>query len=353
MSGPPPVAGSRALPPLRWFGAADVVAAMPPLDKRLLLAERTLTALARPGASELPPKIGIHPRPTGSFVHAMPAHLRADSAKSDLVGMKWVAGFPTNNALSLPSISAVIVVNDPETGSPIAILDGGPITAERTAAVTGVALRHFGPSNGPATADEDPRAPGPSTHVAIVGAGIQGRSHLAVVGAVQPGSALHLFDRHEERAEALADQARTTPGIVSVEVHRSAREAVEGADVVITAASFGPAEARQSMTNAWLQSNATVVPVDYATYCAAEVAREAAMFLVDHREQFLANRQAGNFDGYPDPTATIGEAIIAGRARPAGRVVVTHLGVGLADLVFADAIVRAAIADGRGTTLPR
>ena len=326
---------------------------MPTLDERLALAEQTLTALARPGASELPAKIAVHPRPTGSFVHAMPAHLRADSAMSDLVGMKWVAGFATNNALGLPSISAIIVVNDPETGVPIALLDGGPITAERTAAVTGVALQHFGPGAGRGSAREGELAPGSTTHVAIVGAGTQARSHLPVVGAVLPGSALHLFDRHRERTAALADLARTTTGIASVEVHPTAREAVEAADVVITVASFGPPEARQSMTNAWLRPNATVVPVDYATYCAAEVPRDAALFLVDHREQFLANRDAGSFDGYPDPTATIGEAILASTGRPPGRVVVTHLGVGLADLVFADAIVRAAIAGGRGTTLPR
>jgi ornithine cyclodeaminase/alanine dehydrogenase-like protein (mu-crystallin family) len=107
------------------------------------------------------------------------------------------------------------------------------------------------------------------------------------------------------------------------------------------------------MTNEWLRPGATVVPVDYATMCAAEVARDAALFLVDQREQFLANREAGNFDGYPDPTATLGEAILADLPRPDGRVVVTHLGVGLADVVFADVIVRAAIAAGRGTTLPR
>ena len=107
------------------------------------------------------------------------------------------------------------------------------------------------------------------------------------------------------------------------------------------------------MTNAWLAPAATVVPVDYATYCAAEVARDADLFLVDHRDQFLANRDAGNFDGYPDPAAMLGEAILAGTPRPRGRVVITHLGVGLADVVFADAIVRAATAAGRGTTLPR
>ena len=77
-----------------------------------------------------------------------------------------------------------------------------------------------------------------------------------------------------------------------------------------------------------------------------------ALFLVDDRGQFLANRDAGQFDDYPDPTATLGEAILAGTPRPtSGRVVVTHLGVGLADVVFADAIVRRAEAAGCGTLL--
>ena len=107
------------------------------------------------------------------------------------------------------------------------------------------------------------------------------------------------------------------------------------------------------MTNDWLAPGATVIPVDYATYCAAEVARDAALFLVDQREQYLANRDAGNFDGYPDPHATLGEALLAGTARPEGRVVVTHLGVGLSDVVFADAILRSAEAADLGVRLPR
>jgi ornithine cyclodeaminase/alanine dehydrogenase len=318
---------------------------MPGVEERLRLAEKTMTALALPGASELPSKIGIHPRPAGSFAHAMPAHLRAGEIADDLVGMKWVAGFSANNALGLPSISAVVVLNDPETGLPTAIADAGPITAQRTAAVSGVAIRHFGQGSAAAGA--------PGVDVALVGAGVQGHAHVPVVGAVLPGATFHLFDRHPERAAALADEARGTPGIGDAVVHDSARGAVEAADVVITAVSFAAPSERQSMTNAWLRTSATVVPVDYATLCAAEVARDAALFLVDHVEQFLANRDVGQFDGYPDPTASLGEAILAGTPRPEGRVVVTHLGVGLADLVFADVIVRAAIAAGRGTTLPR
>ena len=334
--------GPGALPPLRWLSGGDVVAAMPPLEERLRLAELTLTSLARPGAAQLPPKIAVHPRPEASFVHAMPSHLRGEDPSGDLVGMKWVAGYATNTALGLPGIHAVVVVNDPETGIPTAMLDGGPITAERTAAVSGVGLRHFGPGAGE-----------PAPEVALIGAGVQGRSHLAVFAGLLPGARLRIFDRSPERAAALADVARATDGIASAEVAATAREAVHGAGVVLSAASFGPAAERQSMTNEWLRDDATVIPIDYATYCAAEVARDAALFVVDQREQYLANRDAGSFDGYPEPMATIGEAIIAGTPRPEGRVVVTHLGVGLADLVFADAIVRSAEAAGLGTLLPR
>ena len=328
------------MPPLRYLTAAEVTRAMPDLDTRLALAERTLIALV--ADAELPPKIAIHPRPEGSFVHAMPAYLRGSDPDGggDLVGMKWVAGYATNSGLGIPAINALVVLNDPLSGLPVAIVDGGPITAARTAAVSGVAIRQFAP-----IVSRHSRA-------TLIGAGVQGRSHAEVIGHVLPGVDLVVFDRERERAEALAAEARLTGGIGSVAVAVDARAAVAGADVVVTAASFGPI--RQVMTSDWLSPKALVVPIDYATYCSAEVARDADLFLVDHREQFLANRAAGLFDDYPDPTATIGEALLARTPRPeAGRVVATHLGVGLADLVFGDAIVRRAQELGLGVVLPR
>jgi ornithine cyclodeaminase/alanine dehydrogenase-like protein (mu-crystallin family) len=324
---------------LRFLSASDVTAAMPPLDERLRLAERTLVALV--SDAELPPKIAVHPRPEGSFGHAMPAHLRGPDTggANDLVGMKWIAGFPANRSRGLPTLHGLVLLVDALDGRPAAILDAGPITAERTAAVSGVAIGRFKP----AVEGRAPRA-------ALIGAGVQGQSHLPVLGRVLPRVRVSVFDRHPDRAAALADAARATDGIADAAAAGSAREAIEGADVVVTAASFGPV--RQVMTSDWLAPDALVVPVDYATYCAAEVAAGAALFLVDQREQFLANRDAGLFDGYPDPTATIGEAILAGTARPpSGRVVVSHLGVGLADLVFGDAILRRAIQLGLGTVL--
>ncbi len=314
---------------------------MPGLEERLILAERTLTALV--ADAELPPKIGLHPRSAGSFAHAMPAHLRGrdETGADDLIGMKWVAGFPANNERGLPAINAVVILNDAGSGLPVAVLDGGPITALRTAAVSGVAIRHFAPT-----------VEGRAVRAGLIGAGVQGRSHLAVLGHLLPGVALSLFDRHPDRAAALAAAARATDGIGEVSVAADARSAVRDADVVVTAASFGASN--QIMTADWLADDALVVPVDYATYCAADVAREAGLFLVDDRGQFLAHRASGQFEGYPDPTATLGEAILAGTPRPSrGRVVATHLGVGLADVVFGSAIVARAEALGLGTILPR
>jgi ornithine cyclodeaminase/alanine dehydrogenase len=256
---------------------------MPGIPARLALAKETLRGLA--AGAELPPKIGVHPRPDGAFAHAMPAYLAGDApdGSADRLGMKWVLGFATNNVLGLPAIHGLLLLNDPRTGVPTAILDAGPITAERTAAVSGVAIRAFAP----------PLA-GRAARVALIGAGVQGHSHVPVLGHVLPGLELAVFDRDPDRAASSPRPPRYGRGGAR---RQSAREAVEGADVVVTAASFVPPPERQVMTNAWLAPDALVVPVDYATYCAAEVAREAALFLVDHTGQFLANRDAGQFDG--------------------------------------------------------
>ncbi len=330
------------MPELRYLSAADVVAALPPVAERIRLAERTLVALAD-GSAELPAKIGVHPRSPSSFGHAMPAYLRgADpDGADDLLGLKWVVGYPANGRRGLPTISATVILSDPATGLPRAILDGAPITAARTAAVSGVALARFAPERPTGSA---------GLRVAILGAGVQGHSHLPVVGHTLPGAAVVVFDRHPERAAALRALAAATAGIGSATTAPTAQEAVAGADVVISVVSFGPVH--QVMTADWLVEDALVVPVDYATMCAADVARDAALFLVDETGQFLANRAAGLFEGYPEPSATLGAAILDGITRPLmGRVVTTHLGTGLADLVLGEAVVRNALYHGLGTIL--
>ena len=329
--------------PLRYLSAADVVAAMPDIDEQLRLAERTMVALV--ADAELPAKISVHPRPPDSFAHAMPAWMNgpATDGSADLLGLKWVAGFPSIAAASLPAIHGTIVLSDALTGAPRAVMDAGVITAHRTAAVSGVAIARWGPR------------PASNVTVAIIGAGVQARSHLPVIAHLLPEARVVLCDRDPARLAALTLEMRTPSsalgGFERVQTTTDAASAVEGADLVLTLVSFGPQ--RQVLPDQTLGPSSTIVAVDYDMCVPASVARAAGLFLVDHREQYLANRTSTVFAGYPDPGATIGEAVSAGTTRPAGRVLVTHLGVGLADVVFGDAILRTAEASGLGTILER
>lgn len=325
--------------PLRYLSAASVTAAMPEVEERLALARLTMEALT--GNAEMPPKIGVHPRPAAAFAHAMPAWLRGsrEDGASDLLGMKWVAGFPTNGALGLPAIHGVVILNDALTGIPRAILDAGPITAQRTAAVSGLAVRHWGP-----------RPAGRPAIVTLLGAGAQGHSHLEVLAHLVGQADVRIFDVDASRAKALADRAAEL-GLAGARPATDALAAVQGADLVITMVSFGPE--RQGLPADAFAPAATVIAVDYDMSVPATVAREAALFLVDEREQYLANRRGAVFAGYPEPGSTIGRALTDGLPRPEGRVLVTHLGVGLADVVFGDAILRRAEERGIGVLLER
>ena len=83
------------------------------------------------GRVEMPPKPGIHPR-ADAFIHAMPAYIPALGA----AGIKWVSGYPDNQANGLPYIAGLLILNDPETGVPLAVMDAPWITAQRTGAAT-------------------------------------------------------------------------------------------------------------------------------------------------------------------------------------------------------------------------
>ncbi len=325
--------------PLRYLSAADVRAAMPPLAERLDLAEATLRALGQ--TAELPAKIGVHPRQAGSLAHAMPALLRGAAAdgSDDLVGVKWIVGFPDNPAAGLPTYSAQVILNDASNGLPLAILDAAGITAQRTAAVSGAAIKLFAPVH-----------VGRPPAVALLGAGAQARGHLPVIGRLLPGAAVRIADLDAARANALAAEARSIEGIGAAAVASSVRLAVEGADVIVSVVSFGPDH--QALDPGWLGPETLFVAVDYDMQAPAALARDS-LFVVDERDQFLATRAGGGFAGYPDPDATLGEALRDGIERPSGRVLVSHLGVGLADVVFASAILKRAERLGLGVLLER
>jgi ornithine cyclodeaminase/alanine dehydrogenase len=282
---------------------------LPPVVAQIDLVEQTYRAMAG-GRVELPPKIGIHPR-KDAFLHAMPAYLR----DADVSALKWVSGFPANPGRGLPYISGVLIVNDPETGVPLAIMDGAEITAARTAAASGVCIRAWAP-------DRWRRA-------AILGCGEQGRYHAVVLRTLNPEVEIAAYDPVPERARDLGK---------GVTVAAAPEEAVAGCEVVVTA---GPIveDPSSPMRAAWLGERWLVLPIDFDFYVSGDVIDGADLFLTDDVEQFEAYRAAGHFARWRPPWGSVGSGLEAGIAGE--RVVACNLGVAALDAAFAARVLRA------------
>ena len=269
--------------------------------------------------AELPPKIGVHPRPAG-LVRARdagpPARRRGGrrGPPRDEVD-RGLPGQPGARARGDPRARRP---DRPETGVPAAILDAGPITAERTAAISGVAIApvRAGRSGRPA-------------RVALIGAGVQGRSHLPVLGR----GAARLRDRRVRPPPGSGGGARRRwparpPGIAAA---RRRRRRPATRPRTPTSSSPPPRSGRaerQVLTKDWLTPDALVVAVDYATYCrrgrprGGPVPRRPARAVPRQPRRRQLRRLPG-----PDGDDRRGDPRRHGAAG-AGRVVVTHLGVG-------------------------
>jgi ornithine cyclodeaminase/alanine dehydrogenase len=297
----------------------DVVRVLPPIPAQLDLVEETYLAMAR-GDVELPPKPGIHPR-ENAFIHAMPAYLRG----ADVAALKWVSGYPSNKERGLPYISGLIVVNDSGTGLPVAIMDAAEITAARTAAASGVCIRRFAPS-GWQTA-------------ALLGCGEQGRYHALVLAALNPRVAIRAYDPDTASVERLP---------VEAEAVSDPRDAVHGADIVVTAGPIVEAPAPPIMSD-WLAEAHLLLPIDFDFYVHADAIAATELFVVDDVDQFEYYCGQGHFAGWRPPDGSTGEAL-ASTSAPA-RVACVNLGVGALDAAFAGRVLAEAARAGAGVTV--
>ena len=168
------------------------------VDALLERLERAFVELSA-GRASVPPRVAAF-APAG-LLGAMPGYV------DGVLAAKLVALFPDHE----PSHQALIAVFDAETGTPLAVMDGTHITAVRTGASSAVATR--------ALARED------ADVLAVLGAGVQGRSHLDAVRRVRSFDEVRVASRTFEHAANLAEET----GAVAVE---SFEEAVRGADVV-------------------------------------------------------------------------------------------------------------------------
>src|SRR5579864_481338 len=155
-----------AVPDLLYLTREEVASAAPPMPEVIESVALAPTEKAH-GRVLMPPKHTLHPYP-GTLLQAMPAWVEAGRAG----GTKWVSAFPENKQRGLPAVSGLVILNDPETGLPEAILDAAWITAARTGAVSAVAARAL--------------ARPESQTLGLLGAGVQARAHVAALKLALP-----------------------------------------------------------------------------------------------------------------------------------------------------------------------
>lgn len=161
----------------------------------------------------MPSKIYLElPEYQGNF-RAMPAQI------SEIAGIKWVCVYPSNWRYNLPTVIAIIILNDPHTGRPLAIMDGTYITNMRTGAAGGIAVKYL--------ARRD------SSVIGIIGAGMQAKTQLLAIREVLPKiTEVKVFDQQKGNSLKLTEEFRTklNMNIRSVETIEEAAEA----DILVT-----------------------------------------------------------------------------------------------------------------------
>jgi len=282
---------------------------------------------------EMPPKPGIHTR-KDAFIHAMPAYI--PSLQS--AGMKWISGYPENQKKKLPYISGLLILNDPETGIPISIMDATWITAQRTGAATAVAAKYL--------ARKD------SFSVGILACGVQGKSNLEALSCIFDVKKVKAFDIFPEVARKFASEM-TEIVQTDIEVVKNPKEAVIGLDIVVTS---GPIlkNSNPVIEPGWLSEGAFASPVDFDSYWKGGALRQADKLATDDISQMKYYRESGYFKDTPQPYADLGEIVAGkkpGRENAGERTICINLGLALDDMATAILIYKKAREKGVGTQL--
>lgn len=223
---------------------------------------------------EMPPKPGVHTR-KNAFIHAMPAYIPSMNS----AGLKWVGGYPDNYKKNLPYITGLLILNDPETGVPLSVMDCTWITAVRTGAATAVAAKYMARKN--------------SEAVGILGCGVQGESNLAALHEVFPIKLLKVFDIDKRKANTYKEKMQDRFGI-DISIKDRPRDVVEDSDIVVTA---GPIfkNPEPVIGYSWIKKGAFCCPLDLDSYFKPEVFSRSDILSTDDVDQFTYFQQEGYF----------------------------------------------------------
>jgi ornithine cyclodeaminase/alanine dehydrogenase len=321
------------LDPVLYLSRQDVEAIQLPMSE-IIDALEDMFREKGAGRVEMPPKPGIHTR-ADAFIHAMPAYIPSLGA----AGLKWISGYPGNQVRGLPYITGLLILNDPETGIPLAIMDATWITAQRTGAATALAAKYLARPD--------------SATVGIVACGVQGRSNLEALACVFKLEKVKAYDLHPAIAERYARDMGEHFHI-DVEPVRTLSEAVRGLDIVVTS---GPIlkHPTPSIEAGWLSRGSFASLVDFDSSWQGAALREADKLATDDLSQMRYYRQEGYFRETPEAYADLGEIVAGkkpGRESESERTMGVNLGLALEDMATAIRLYRRAKESGIGMELP-
>lgn len=280
----------------------------------------------------LPEKFGV--------LGMMPSYLGDIRA----LGLKVITVFPHNHGTKFDSHIGAVMLFEAGHGQLLSIMDASQITAIRTAAVSGVATRLL--------ARED------AHNLAILGSGVQARSHLAAMLRARDIRRIRVWSRDPEHAQKFAKRESRRHG-VTVEPAWTVQEAVSGVDIICTAT----AAPEPILKGEWVESGTHINAVGSSVPFARELDTEAVVksrMFVDRRESTL--NEAGDFL-FPKGEGAITDAHILGElgellldqveGRRANDEVTLFKSLGLAieDLAAAHQVYKKAIEQGVGTSV--
>ena len=321
-------------PELLYLSRKDVAAVGLPMSEIIHALEIAFREKGE-GRTEMPPKPGIHPGGGDNFIHAMPAYIPA--LKS--AGIKWVSGFSENFKRGLPYITGLLILNDVETGLPVAVMDCAWITAMRTGAATALSARFL--------------ARPESSSIGVLGCGVQGRTNLEALKALFPVKKVWAYDIDPEISRRYADETAERFEIEAVPV-TTPQEAVKGCDMVVTA---GPImkKPHRTIRAGWLEEGAFASLVDFDSYWHPDAMKESSKFCTDDVAQLLHYKEMGYFEDIPPIYADLGELVAGkkvGRKSPGEKTMTANLGLAIDDVAVAPWIYHRALEMGIGTRLP-
>jgi len=304
------------------------------MESCIVAMEDVLTALARDEVS-MPLRFMV--RSGGDQIMGlMPAHRAGDAP---LFSLKEIVVTPGNSARGLDPHQGGVLLHDGETGALEAMLNASAITEIRTAAVSAVGTKLLAPAG--------------ARRVAILGAGVQGRSHAVAMRAVVDDAELRVWSRTAAHAEALALESHAA-------VCATVEEALDGAEVVCTCTSSREPIVRRSWLAPGAHVNAVGSSVPAARELDSDVIAAAALF-VDRRESTV--NESGDYLAAVEETgigpdhirAELGELLVGsapGRRDDGELTVFKSLGLAVEDLAAAALCVARARERGVGAEVP-